>query len=95
MKLIRRRALLRLCFKKKDYSKAKKVSLENDVQNPIWIVDLLKKLGSVVTTSDAKRLIEAGAVSIDDKKITEFKDQVEWSSGMVVKVGKHKIYTLA
>jgi tyrosyl-tRNA synthetase len=81
-------------FQKKDYSKATAVSLKKGTENPLWIVQLLKDLDAVKTTSEAKRLIESGAVSIDEKKVTEFKAAVSWNSGMTVKVGKHRIYKL-
>lgn len=81
-------------FQKKDYSKATEIGLSKDTPNPIWIVDLLKKLGAINTSSEAKRLIESGAVHVDNKAITEFKAQVAWQSGMVIKVGKHRIYRI-
>ena len=82
-------------FQKKDYSQAVVVAIDKKASNPIWIVQLLKDLGAVKTTSEAKRLVEAGAVSVDEKKIVGFKDYVSWSSGTSVKVGKHKVYKLS
>lgn len=81
-------------FQKKDYSQATEVELPKDTKNPIWIVDLLKALKAVSSSSDAKRLIESGAVSVDDQTIETFKDEVSWQSGQVVKVGKHRIYKI-
>ncbi len=81
-------------FQKKDYSQAQEVSL-GDLANPIWIVDLLKALDAIKTSSEAKRLIETGSVSIDEKPVTEFKAEVAWKSGMTIKVGKHRIYRIA
>ena len=81
-------------FQKHDYSKAKKVSLSKGTANPIWVIDLLKNLGAITTSSEGKRLIESGAVKIDDKVISDFKAEVAWKNGMVVKVGKHRIYQL-
>lgn len=81
-------------FQKKDYSQAKEVKLISDVQNPIWIVELLKQLGAIKTSSEAKRLIQSGAVRIDDNQIKDFKAEVEVKSGIVVKVGKHRIYKI-
>lgn len=81
-------------FQKKDYSQATSIKLSKDITNPIWIVDFLKALGAVQTSSEAKRLLDAGAVHIDDQKITDFKAQVHWKSGMQVKVGKHRIYCI-
>jgi tyrosyl-tRNA synthetase len=81
-------------FQNKDYSKATEAELTSDTPNPIWIVDLLKKLGAVTTSSDAKRLIESNAVHVDDVAIQDFKAEIRWTSGMIIKVGKHKIYKI-
>ncbi len=81
-------------FQKHDYSHAQEVALPNGFANPVWIVELLKALGSITTSSDAKRLIEAGSVHLDDVAVIDFKAEVEWKSGMIVKVGKHRIYKI-
>ena len=81
-------------FQKKDYSKVQEVELSKDLPNSIWIPQLLQELKAVTSSSQAKRLIESGAVSIDDKKVLSFKDYLSWTSGMIVKVGKHKFYKL-
>lgn len=78
-------------FQKKDYSQAQEVSLGN-LANPVWIVDLLKALDAIKTSSEAKRLIESGSVHVDEKPVTEFKAEIAWKSGMTIKVGKHRIY---
>ncbi|MBP6870264.1 tyrosine--tRNA ligase [Candidatus Babeliales bacterium] len=82
-------------FQKKDLSQGKQVVLPATLQNPLWIVDLLKELQAISSTSEAKRLIESGAVTIDGRVVTEFKEEIAWQVGMTVKVGKHRIYTLA
>ena len=64
-------------------------------KNPIWIVELLKLLGAIKTTSEGKRLIESNAVKINEEVIKDFKSEIEWKSGMTVKVGKHRIYKLS
>jgi len=81
-------------FQKKDYSKVSEVELSEDILNPIWVVELLKFLGAVKTSSEAKRLIEGGAVSIDEIRIENFKAEVQWKSGMLIKVGKHRLYRI-
>lgn len=81
-------------FQKKDLSKAKTVAMPRGIDNPLWIVELLKQLKSVTSTSEAKRLIESGAVAFDGDVIKDFKAQITWTPGMTVKVGKHRIYTL-
>jgi tyrosyl-tRNA synthetase len=81
-------------FQKKDYSKAQQVALPATCANPIWVVDLLKELSAIKTSSEAKRLIESNALEIDDKKVTDFKELILWAPGMTIKVGKHRIYQL-
>ena len=81
-------------FQKKDYSKAQSVSLPSDTANPLWIVDLIKEIGAVKTSSEAKRLIESKAVLIDGEPVSDFKAEIKWKSGMTIKVGKHRIYRL-
>lgn len=80
-------------FQKKDYSHAQEVALTG-LSNPAWIVDLLKALGALTSSSEARRLIESGAVHIDGKSVTDFKAEVAWHAGMVIKVGKHRIYKI-
>ena len=81
-------------FQKKDYSQAKEVKLSENTKNPIWIIDLLRLLGAIVTSSEGKRLIESGSVLIDDQLVQDFKSEVSWKSGTIIKVGKHRIYKI-
>lgn len=82
-------------FEKKDYSQAQEVALPGvDTTKPLWIVDLLKMLNVVTTSSQAKRLIESKSVYCDGILVHEFKQEIELSKGMIIKVGKHKIYKL-
>lgn len=81
-------------FQKKDYSAAQEVELPKNTKNPIWIIDLLKILKAIPSSSEGKRLLEAGAVNVDEENIKEFKAEVSWKSGTVIKVGKHRIYKL-
>lgn len=80
-------------FQRHDYTAAREVLLPVTT-NPLWIVDLLKSLGALTTSSEAKRLIDAGAVEIDGTVINDFKAMITWQTGMVIRVGKHKIYKL-
>src|SRR5690606_38663855 len=41
-------------FQKRDYSKAHEVSLPKGTKNPIWIVELLKILDAISSSSEAK-----------------------------------------
>lgn len=81
-------------FQKKDYSHAHEVALPANVTMPIWIVELLKVLDAVKNSSEAKRLIDAGAVHIDGKPITDFKALIDCTPGTIIKVGKHRIYKI-
>lgn len=81
-------------FQKKDYSQATALEIPEKTANPLWIVDLLKLIGAVQSSSEAKRLIESGAVKIDDSAVTDFKANIAWKSGMYIKVGKHRIFQL-
>ena len=83
-------------FQKKDYSKAKTVELLQEFhEKPVWIVALLKEVGAIQTSSEAKRLITSGAVTVDGNQVQQLKDEVAVQSGTVIKVGKHRIYTVA
>lgn len=81
-------------FQNKDLSKSQTVSMPEGTANPLWIVDFLKVLGAIQSSSEAKRLIESGAVVIDGEPVTDFKALVQWRSSMTIKVGKHRIYSL-
>lgn len=81
-------------FQKKDYSAAQEISLPENISNPIWIVDLLRLLYAVKTSSEAKRLIEEKAVKVNEEIISQFKAQVKYEPGMIIKVGKHRIYKI-
>lgn len=88
------RAQFESLFQKHDYSRATAINLPDGFANPVWVVELLKALGAIATSSEAKRLIDTGSVHLDDVMITDFKAEVEWKHGMIVKVGKHRIYKI-
>lgn len=81
-------------FQKKDYGEAPETDVSGTT-SPCWIVDLLKAANSVQSTSDAKRLIESNSVHLNDALITDFKAEVTWKSGDILKVGKKRIYKLS
>lgn len=81
-------------FQQKDLSKAQTVTLPVGTAPTVWIVDLFKLIGITGTSSEFKRLIESGAVSVNDEVIKDFKAQISWQSGMTLKVGKHRIYVI-
>lgn len=81
-------------FQQRDYSQAKEVALPASCANPIWIVELLRNLGAIKASSEAKRLLTAGAIELDGVVVDDFKANVTWKPGMVIKVGKHRIYKI-
>lgn len=81
-------------FQKKDYSKAQEVVLPANRPELIWIIDLLKDLKAITSSSEGRRLIDAGAVSIDGVIVTDFQHKVACTEGMIIKVGKHRIYKI-
>lgn len=83
-------------FQKKDYSAAaQEFKISTDHANPIWLIELMKTMGAVKTSSEGRRLIESSAVSIDGNVITDVKYTVDLKPNMVIKVGKHRIYKIS
>lgn len=82
-------------LQKKDYAAAaQEVTIPAGTSSSVWIVDLMKLFGAVASSSEARRLIEAKAVSIDGVSIIDPKAHVLWQPGMIIKVGKHRIYKI-
>lgn len=81
-------------FQHKEYDQAQEVRLDSTVLNDLWIVDLLKAVGAIESSSQAKRLIEAGAVMIDHVVVTDFKAIVSWHDGSILKAGKTLFFKL-
>ncbi len=61
-------------------------------EDKVEIIELLvKDLGFCKSTSEARRLIEQGAVKVNDEVIHDIKANIQIQTGLVVKVGKKKI----
>lgn len=82
-------------FQKQDYTKSTPVTLPAEFPNPVWIVQLLKDVAGITSTSEARRLIDAGAVAVNGEVVKDFKAEIAWQVGMTLKVGKHKIFKLS
>ena len=54
------------------------------------IVQLIMSAGFAKSTSEARRLIEQGGVTIDDVAVRDVKAEVDLASGQVLKVGKRR-----
>lgn len=63
-------------------------------EKEIWIAELLKRAGAVSSTSEAKRMIEQGAVSIDGEKVSDFNLKLAVKKGSLLKAGKKKFVKL-
>lgn len=88
-------AVFESVIQRKDYRQAQELPLDPSLfGQPIWIVELIKKVSSLQSSSEIRRLLDAGAVAIDEQLITDFKAMVTPVKGMIVKVGKHQIYKL-
>lgn len=80
-------------FQKKDYSQVNDIVLDTiDVRLPIRLIDLLKHIGSIGTSAEGRRLVEAGAVKIDGQEIRDIGLPIILADGMIIKVGKHRLY---
>lgn len=56
----------------------------------IWIVDLIAATGMVDSNSEARRLIEQGAVSLDGDKVTTVDCDLHIEDEMILKIGKRR-----
>jgi len=88
-------------FQKKDFSHAQEISWPTNQSKSLTILDLLKILGEISspdkpqTNSDLRRLISAGAVTVDGTKIIDPKAIIEVVPNMHIKVGKHTFYRIS
>jgi len=60
----------------------------------IWIVQLVAGAGLAASNSEARRLIQQGAVSLDGEKITDVDAHVRIATGQVLRVGKRRFARL-
>ncbi len=78
-------------FQKRDYSHAHEITVP---YGEVSIVQLAKLLPEELSSSEIRRRIDAGAVSIDGVKVMDQGQTVMPQAGMVIKVGKHAIYKI-
>lgn len=81
-------------FQKKDYSQAAEFKMPAEVSSAIKIIDLIKILDPALSSSEARRLVQAGAVRVNDSKVVDVYAIFEWHVGMTIKIGKHTFYKL-
>jgi len=72
----------------------KKISPSQLKEGKIWICNLLTIIKATASNSDARRLVEQGAVYIDNEKITDYKSEISLpkTKNTLIKVGKRKYY---
>ena len=65
------------------------------VDGKAGIVAILVQAGLVASNGEARRMIQQGAVHVDDVKIADFKDMIEVKSGRIIRCGKRGFARLA
>ena len=63
-------------------------------QSKVWVVELLKLAGAAKSGSDARRLVEQGAVTLDGVKISDATAEVTIKDGDLLRAGKKKFVKL-
>ncbi len=64
---------------------------EEDLEDgEIWIVDLIAATGMVDSNSEARRLIDQGAVTLAGEKVSTIDYDVEVENEMILKIGKRR-----
>ncbi len=66
------------------------VEKEISYENIPGLPNLLKDLGMVGSTSEAMRLIEQGAVKVDQEKVTSKDEEVNFETKKLIQIGKKK-----
>jgi tyrosyl-tRNA synthetase len=61
------------------------------VDGEIWICELMKQLGFVASTSEARRLVGQGAVRVDGRTVTEINFHFVPGHNQVLEVGKRRV----
>jgi tyrosyl-tRNA synthetase len=81
----------RVFSRKERPTDAKKVFLDKSLVNSekkVKIIDLIAQTGLVKSRSEARRLVEQGAVEVNEAKIDSFEAEVAFQEGVLIKVGK-------
>jgi tyrosyl-tRNA synthetase len=69
----------------------KELSRSQLMDGKIWIARLINELDMADSNSQARRLIDQGAVRIDGNRVTDVGLELEPADGMVLRVGKRRI----
>ena len=65
-------------------------TLEPEDDEKVWLVGFIADQGMAASRSEARRLIQQGAVTIDGEKVTDPEHEFVPRDGMVLKVGKRR-----
>lgn len=63
-------------------------------ENPVKLVDLIAELGLVPSKGEGRRMVQQGAVKIDEQKMEDMNEEVSVVPGMIIQVGKRKFVKL-
>lgn len=77
-----------------DYSHVLGTEVPHGTPTELSIIDLLKCLDAIKSSSEGYRLIQAGAVRVDGVAINDPKKIITRAPGMLITVGKHRVYKL-
>ncbi len=66
------------------------LSAEELEDNKIWLPKLMQLAALVSSTSEGRRLIQQGAVKINDEKVSDPKATITPEAGMIIRAGKRK-----
>ncbi|MFX4261564.1 tyrosine--tRNA ligase [Pelotomaculum propionicicum] len=65
-----------------------------DMLDTVWLPKLMVAAGSVSSTSEARRLIQQGAVKVDGIRVDDPNINIKPSAGMIIQVGKRKFFKI-
>jgi tyrosyl-tRNA synthetase len=67
-----------------------RVEKQDLADGKVWVCTLLTKSGLTPSNAEARRLIKQGAVTIDNKKISDENLKVEPKDGLIIQAGKRR-----
>jgi tyrosyl-tRNA synthetase len=79
-------------FSKKDLAEADIPELK--IKKTLSVLDLVMASGVVASKSEARRLVEQGAVSVDGNIQKDWNAEVDFAGGEVVKIGKRHFFKI-
>lgn len=61
----------------------------------VWASTALAELGLTSSKGEARRLIQGGGVYLDERRVSDPKEEIELKPGMLVRVGKRRVARMA